>query len=158
MKVMVTGHRPIKIGGYDRDNPIRSRINEQVRNILRNVNEVIPVTGITGMAIGTDQDFALICKELEIPYFSYVPFEGQESVWPAIAKDEYYDLLGSSEEVVYVNNGNYTPKKMQLRNEAMVNNSDLAIAVWNGDTRGGTYNCISYLKKTKKVPIIYVEA
>lgn len=44
----------------------------------------------------------------------------------------------------------------QKRNEYMVNNSDYVIAVWNGKTNGGTYNCIQYARKqNKKITYIY---
>ena len=33
---------------------------------------------------------------------------------------------------------------MQKRNEFMVDNSDLVVAVWNG-TSGGTANCLAYM-------------
>ena len=38
---------------------------------------------------------------------------------------------------------------MQLRNEAMVNDCDLLLALWNG-TSGGTANCIRYANSVKR--------
>jgi uncharacterized phage-like protein YoqJ len=40
--------------------------------------------------------------------------------------------------------GNYHPAKMQKRNEYMVDNSDFVIAVFDGEQKGGTFNCIKY--------------
>jgi uncharacterized phage-like protein YoqJ len=42
---------------------------------------------------------------------------------------------------------------MQLRNEFMVNNSDIVIAVWDG-TNGGTANCVKYAQVENKEIII----
>jgi len=155
---MITGHRPNKLGGYYKGNLNTIRIKKEIKELLNNLNEIVPLTGITGMAIGSDQYFAQACLELEIPYDSYVPFDGQEGLWPTPVKDEYNSLLLQSRDIVKVSQGNYTPKKMKLRNVAMSDEADIAIAVWDGSRGGGTYHCISYLQSKKKVPIIFIEA
>ena len=154
---MITGHRPSKLGGYCNDNPIAKKVKSDIKNILINANDSVSITGITGMAIGADQYFAEVCFELDIPYIAYVPFPNQEKMWPNPVKSKYYDLLSQSLDIVQVSDGNFTPKKMQLRNIAMSNDADMAIAVWNKKKAGGTYNCISYLRQQKEVPIIFIE-
>jgi len=42
---------------------------------------------------------------------------------------------------------------MQKRNEYMVDNADIVIAVWDG-TKGGTCNCVRYAKKLGKDIVI----
>jgi uncharacterized phage-like protein YoqJ len=42
---------------------------------------------------------------------------------------------------------------MQKRNEYMVDNSDIVIAVWDG-SKGGTYNCVKYAEKLGKKIIV----
>ena len=157
MKVMITGHRPNKLGGYSKDNKIAKKVRSQILSLLNNLNELVPVTGITGMAIGSDQYFAESCLDLEIPYISYVPFEGQDNLWPTPVREQYHFLLSQSIDIIKVSDGNYTPKKMRMRNMAMSDNADLAIAVWDGSKNGGTYQCISYLRQEAKVPIIFIE-
>lgn len=39
---------------------------------------------------------------------------------------------------------------MQIRNEWMVDNSDIIFSMYNGDKVGGTYNCIKYIEAVKK--------
>ena len=47
---------------------------------------------------------------------------------------------------------------MQKRNRYMVDNSDLVLAVWNGEKRGGTWYTIDYaLKKGKPVRYIMLK-
>ena len=158
MKIMITGHRPVSLGGYSADNSKAQRIKKELTVLLNNLNEIVPVTGLTGMAIGTDQYFARACLDLGIPYIAYVPFEGQENVWPTPAREEYSYLLSQSIDVIKVSPGNYTPKKMKLRNKALADDADIAVAVWNGKKIGGTYHCVSYLREQGKVPIIFIEA
>jgi len=154
--VMVTGHRPNKLLGYDKNNPVRKyifNIMSEVLSILKNKHKKI--IAISGMAQGTDQDFCLVCLSLDIPYLSYVPFKGQENMWPEQSKKEYKELLNKSCEVKIISEGKYSPKKMQIRNESMSNDCDIAIAVWDGKDHGGTFNCVRYLKSTEK-PIIHI--
>lgn len=59
-----------------------------------------------------------------------------------VDKLENYKIKGYQELIYY-------PAKMQKRNEYMVDNSDIVIAVWDG-TKGGTYNCVKYAQKLEK--------
>ena len=146
MIVCFTGHRPNKLGGYEVPNPIYNSCYEALTKALR---EIKPKKAITGMALGVDTWAALVCLDLEIPYIAAVPFEGQEGVWPQKSKWQYQSLLSTAEKVHYVCDPGYSPKKMQIRNEWMVDNADVVIAVWNG-SNGGTANCVKYAMKQNK--------
>ncbi len=89
-----------------------------------------------------------------IPFIAAVPFLGQESCWPKQTKDKYFDLLSKAESKVIVCEGNYAAWKMQKRNQYMVDNSDILIAVYDG-TSGGTQNCVNYAN-TKTKQIIFI--
>jgi uncharacterized phage-like protein YoqJ len=148
---MVTGHRPNKLGGYDPNNEIRTYTTAEMKRILLTTQQTYPeIVGISGMAIGIDQDFANLCVSLDIPFIAYVPFEGQECKWPPQGQKEYRELIEKAQEVKVISTGHYSPRKMQKRNEAMADDSDFAIAVWNGDLRGGTYNCVRYLQRIQR--------
>lgn len=58
-------------------------------------------------------------------------------------QNQYAYWLTKAEEIVYVSIGKYAAWKMQKRNEWMVNNCDILLAIWDG-TNGGTKNCIDY--------------
>jgi uncharacterized phage-like protein YoqJ len=79
----------------------------------------------------------------------YRPFEGQERMWNSDTKKRYFDIADKCNSVITVCDGGYAPWKMQKRNEAMVNESNLVIAVWDG-TSGGTANCVKYAEKQGK--------
>jgi len=70
-------------------------------------------------------------------------------MWPESSQKEYKRLLAKAKEVVTVCEGAYSPHKMQLRNQYMVDRCDVLIAVWDG-TPGGTGNCVGYAKKQGK--------
>lgn len=93
---------------------------------------------------------ARACVKLDIPFLAAVPCYGQETRWRDEDITRYKRLLKKASKVVYVHKGNYNPSVMQKRNVWMVDNSTKLLALWNGDTSGGTYNCIEYAKKKKR--------
>ena len=145
--VSITGHRPDEFGGYE-DNVIHSLVKESLAAAFHMVK---PTKVIVGMALGVDQWAAEVCIKLGIPFEAAIPFLGQESIWPAPSKERYFELLAKAESKTIVCEGAYAPWKMQKRNEYMVNNSQLLVAVFD-DTKekGGTYNCVEYAKKAGK--------
>lgn len=146
MILAFTGHRPNKLGGYFEPNPVSNRVKKFLRAELEKLK---PDRAITGMAQGVDQWAAAICLLMGIPYVAAIPFVGQEMAWPESAKKRWRYLLGRAAEVVLVNEGFYSPAKMQKRNMWMVNHCDVLLAVWDG-TAGGTANCIRYAEQKKK--------
>lgn len=116
----------------------------EVRAKLR---ELKPFMVLTGMALGFDQWVAEICIEEEIPFCACIPFEGQEKKWPKRSQERYHELLAKARVQVVVSEGGYHPGKLHARNHFMVDNSDVLIAAWNGDTEGGTFRCVEYANK-----------
>lgn len=141
MIVAFTGHRPDKLGGYRVPNPIYRHVCCQIEKALK---ELQPEKVISGMALGVDQWAAYIAHKLKIPFTAAIPFQGQETAWPLQSQNTYKSLLKLASEQVIVSPGKYHRDKMQVRNEWMVNQCDKLIAVYNGDTTGGTANCVKY--------------
>jgi uncharacterized phage-like protein YoqJ len=133
-----TGHRPDKVGGYGAD--IAQRMVKIARGYL---TELKPDVVISGMAIGWDQALAWAAIHEKIEWWAYVPFKGQEKMWPPESKMLYHALLTQADSVNIVCPDGYAPWKMQQRNEAMVDACDKVLALWNGGP-GGTANCIAY--------------
>jgi uncharacterized phage-like protein YoqJ len=115
------------------------------------------------MAIGVDTIFAVIAMRAKEMYpdrvrvLCAVPFETHSSNWPEASVVYYNKLLNKADEVVMVSKGGFTPQKMQIRNEFMVDRCDELLAAWNGDTMGGTWNCIKYAREKDK-KITYIDA
>ena len=108
-----------------------------------------PAWGITGMALGVDQDFAQACADLGVPFTAAVPCTGQDATWPDTSRRYYKHLLACAAEIFVVSPGPYAPWKMQKRNEWMVDHADEVLAVWNGSA-GGTANCVAYVRRVGK--------
>lgn len=147
MILAATGHRPDKLGGYN------STLSVLRTDLIMDWMETRAVErGITGMALGWDQDFALACYELGIPYTAAVPFEGQESQWPQKSRLIYNWLMNRAADIVVVSPGAYNAGKMLARNVWMVDECTHLLALYDG-TQGGTQHCLKYAREWEK-PVV----
>lgn len=142
--ISATGHRPNKLGGYGQDAYIR--LVKLAENYLV---ELKPTDIITGMALGWDQAWAHAGINLGIKVHAAIPFLGQESQWPESSQKHFKWLFYQCAGQIIVSEGGYSPYKMQVRNEWMVDHSHRVAALWNGTT-GGTANCVKYAQKLNK--------
>ncbi|MBQ7794430.1 MAG: DUF1273 family protein [Clostridia bacterium] len=147
-----TGHRPDKMEFGEREIvPLLERaIDEAIRNGY--------VTFITGMAMGTDiwaaeivldrkknnNDLHLICA------LPHPMFESRRNITEKI---RFNNILENADLVKEINNRYFTGC-YQVRNEWMVDRSNLVIAVFNGQN-SGTKNTVDYAKR-KDVQVINV--
>lgn len=146
MRIMVTGHRPNKLWGYDLEHPNYEKLYRKFKEILlaNNCTEAI-----TGMALGVDTVFAMAVLDLkdsgyDIKLHCAIPCRNHSSKWPKESQLLYNSILKDADKITLVCDREYTPDVMQRRNEFMVDNSDLAIGVWDG-SKGGTANCLAYV-------------
>ena len=132
--VSITGHRPERI-------PSREYIEYQLTLAYRDL-KVSRV--IQGMAAGVDLWAGRMAYYSRIPFVAVRPWAGHTPRQQDKAMYNY--ALEYADEIVVVNDsekflGNWMYQK---RNEWMVDNSQVTIAVWDGEARGGTWNCIKY--------------
>lgn len=147
MIIAGTGHRPNKLGGYSP--AAHAHRLELATNELKRLK---PDIVISGMALGWDQALAQAAANLEIKFWAYLPFLGQDAVWPAESRIRWHHLCALAEKTRIVSPGGYSTAAMQARNQAMVDDCDQVLALWDG-TSGGTANCVRYAKTVNK-PII----
>ena len=146
--VCFTGHRPSAFGGYDETSPLICLVKAELTKEIEIAISQGFDTFISGAAIGVDTWAAEIVLELRehnpnIELVLAIPFKEQCSQWPQAAQNRWAALVTKADMVQYVSPPVYAAWKMSARNEWMVDNASLVIAVWNGDV-GGTGNCIKY--------------
>ena len=147
MIICGTGHRPNKLGGYGVH--IQTRLVALAEAALAHYQ---PEHVISGMALGWDQALAQAAVNLGIPFVAAIPFVGQESRWPDESQQHYHSLLKEAHSTITLDQGPYSARLMQERNEYMVNKATHVLALWSG-THGGTGNCVAYAQSVEK-PII----
>lgn len=142
----VTGHRPDKLGGFS--DHAQRQLYLFAREVVRD-SDAAKYEGVvvTGMAQGWDMAIARACINLGVDFEAYVPFDGQELLWPERAQKEYRHVLSFAKEVKVISKGGYSPKKMFLRNYAMVDDTPVTVSLWNGDRIGGTWDAVQYTQE-----------
>lgn len=163
-----TGHRPSKLDNcYSLKHPMSIKISDEIYPILE---KLIKEEGIrrfiTGGAIGFDQIAFWTVHKLKKTYPDIknvlsIPFKNQAAKWTDKETLTWYSkMLKLADEIIYVDElgmyrvegtiiGDYHVAKMQQRNEHMVDESRIMIALWDG-TKGGTGNCVNYIRKKSK--------
>ena len=147
MRIMVTGHRPQKLS-YGDEGKIRAHMNAFLcRAIKKHGAENLII--ISGMALGVDTWWFQEAADFGLAIHAYIPFQGQEAAWKPKQREDYRSYLywlsvrDEKHKIITVCSPGFAAWKMQKRNEAMVDNSDVCVAYWNG-TSGGTANCVEY--------------
>ena len=175
--VCFTGHRPEKLGGYDWNDKLNIKIRDNIKEVLEALLKHYPNEQfhfIFGGALGFDQFATQVVLELKNKYKDRkialeiaVPFKNQPNKWFNKSDIErYYNQLKFADKVTYVDRlpdygvkgfkeDEYSVLKLNIRNNYMVDNSDIVIAYWDG-SKSGTGNCVNYAeKKNKKIINIY---
>lgn len=105
-----------------------------------------------------------LSRKIHIKMIMSIPFEKQYIKWQYKDVERWRNHFFYADENIFVDTlekykfdkvsiGEYHPAKMQLRNQYMVDNSDIVIAIWDGSS-GGTGNCVRYAKKMNKEIVI----
>lgn len=142
-----TGHRPDKLGGYS--NESHNKLVD-IAECWLEINK--PDKVISGMAVGWDLALAQAATNLKIPLIAAIPCRNQDEKWSDTDKLHRKMLLLLAQEKHFISE-EYTKSCMLDRNIWMVENSNMVLAMWNGENEGGTAHCIRYAKKMGK-PIV----
>lgn len=169
MILAFTGHRPPKIGGYNHDAPLRKAVKAA---IYAELTRLAPDGVISGLALGVDQDGAVIAHDMGIPFIGVAPCLKQDSEWPISAQQQYEEICNKADSwlltqilelypsregsrslewpgVFYTRYMPYSNGCMQVRNIWMTDRADVILAVWDGSS-GGTSNCVRYAQELGK--------
>ncbi len=157
MVCCVTGHRPDGFPFPSDDGESRLQYKKRLYAAVEELMNAGYRHFITGMAEGVDTDFAIAVlyykkKYKNVTLEAALPFPPQTRIFPPQTVKE--KILASCDAVTVVSEV-YFDGCMQKRNCYMVDRADIVLAVWNGRRKGGTWNTISYARRTKK-PIRYI--
>lgn len=140
MKIAITGHRPGRIAGKEQD------IEAWIR---RNLAQMDCTEAYSGMARGTDQIFARVIEELNIPLICCYPYK-RTSFHPV-----EQEINNKAKDVRFISD-EYSKKSFWIRDKYMVDNCDVLFAVFDGEKVGGTWITVNYAEKIGK-PVFYFD-
>ena len=98
--LVVGGHRPPEIGGWD-PNPVARRIRSQLTDIVAAKAQITDnLKVVTGMGLGAEQLGAEAAIAAEVPFVAVLAFPDPSSVWPKASQKRFDDLLDQAADVV----------------------------------------------------------
>ena len=139
-RVVVLGHRPPELGGYD-DNPVAAGVLAKLTEILRATREVHPdLVVLTGLGLGAEQLGAEAAVEADVPYVAVLPFPNPDVVWPAASRATFRLLVDAAHETIVLSDKTPPSKQaagaaIRKRNAWLIAHADGALAVWDGHDR-----------------------
>lgn len=112
----------------------------------------------SGGADGVDCWASLIVLELRkknpvLKLHLILPHEGQADRWSEPAQERYRLILDQADSIEYVSH-EYYDGCMIDRNHRLVEASEVLLAVYNGERRGGTAATVRYARKMSRQIVI----
>jgi len=131
IKVGIIGPKPFGLGGYD-NNTYRLKIKTSIQNLFKSLMKEYTVVGITGLGLGIEQDFVQLCIDNSIEYVVYLPYNEQEKYWSHLSPDvikNYTYYLDQALNIIQLDDGKFSPKKILHKKKKILNESDYIICV-----------------------------
>lgn len=166
VNIALTGHRPNKLDGYDLSTEYYDKMITYIKDILYDLlkDDEVKIVGHTGMALGSDTIWTVCLLDVKeehpqrVKVVGHIPMEEQANRWNERDR-QFWGLMREAldEENVYRKS---FPEKgwkdlMFARNEGMIDESDLLLAIYNGEN-SGTGQSVRYAEKEgKTVKIIH---
>lgn len=149
-QVMVTGHRP-QLMTPEQTNYATTTIPKVAKKLLKShsMEEMI-----SGMALGADTVWAETALLLGVPLAAYIPFLEQTKGW-SVEDIERWEHLRSKASREVVLGDRYSVRLLHARNDAMLRDSDLVVAVWSpSNEKGGTASTVRKARSQGKAIIV----
>lgn len=150
-RVMVTGHRPQGIPAQSQE-WVKLEL-ERLAIKLRDQSRT--EVGVSGMALGSDIWWAQAVKFAWLDLWAFIPFPQQAERWTASDQALWQEMCGRAAYRL-VTAEHYSVQALFQRNEDMLENSDLVIAVFDPSVqKGGTLATVQSAVR-RMLPILHV--
>ena len=135
--MVVTGHRPTELGGYD-DNDIARGVRDHLIDIFIAKRRLHPdLKVLTGMSLGAETLAAEAARDGDLPYVAVLAFPRLDERWPDSSRRRFQDLLAGAAETVTLQNvsPDSNPKvaaAFRRRDAWLARHAHEAVVVWDG--------------------------
>ncbi|MDH3704675.1 MAG: SLOG family protein [Acidimicrobiia bacterium] len=136
-RVVVLGHRPPDIGGYE-SNPTADAIRQRLHDVIAAKSELHDdLVVLSGLRLGVEQLGAEAALAAGVPLVAVLPYPDPERVWPAAAQDRFRALCEAAHEVKVLQKKQPTDradaaKALARRDSWFTRAADEAVVVWDG--------------------------
>ncbi len=139
-RVVVLGHRPPQLGGYD-ENPVRAAVRGKLAEILAGLRAVHPdLVVLTGLGLGAEQVGAEAAAQAGVPYVAVLAFPDPDKIWPDATRAAYRRLVDGAVDTLTVSADKPRTKQaagiaIGRRDDWLAAQADGALVVWDGTDR-----------------------
>lgn len=136
--LVVTGHRPTELGGYDENDTSRA-VRDHLIDILMAKQKLHPdLKVLSGLGLGAETIGAEAARDAGVPYVAVLAFPRLEERWPDTSRRRFRELLDGAEETVTLQSvqPDATSKAaaaFKRRDAWLGRHADEAVVVWDGD-------------------------
>ena len=135
--VVVGGHRPPALGGFDR-NPVADDVRRRLSEVLAAKAELHDdLVVLTGLGLGAEQLGAEAAVTAGVPYVAVLPFPEPDAPWPRASRERFRELLAGAVDRITLDQ--VVPATRQRagvalgrRDAWLARNASEAVVVWDG--------------------------
>ena len=135
-RIVITGHRPPELGGYE-DNPLSDAVRNRLVDIVAAHRSLHPdLVVLTGMGLGAETMGAEAAHLNAVPFVPVLAYPEFESPWPAPARTKFKKLLEQAETTITIQKR--PPENKQKAGAAhgqrdgwLRKHADQAIVIWD---------------------------
>jgi len=134
--LVVWGHRPTELGGYD-DNPVAERVRDRLGAIFEAKAVIEPeLVVVSGLRLGAEMLGAEAALAVGLPLAVVLPYPDPQTVWPAASQARFADLVAQATQVVVLQRRSPTSKQqagaaLARRDAWLARHAAEAVLVWD---------------------------
>lgn len=150
-----TGHRPQRFPWrFNEADPRCAALKAALNREIKTLHQAGVKAYFSGMALGVDTwaaqaVLALRREDPAVTLHCVLPCENQDKRWSPPAQKAYREILVQADSISYVSRQYYSGCMLE-RNRQLVDSASILLAVYDGDTSGGTAATVRYAQKQKK--------
>lgn len=135
--IVVFGHRPPELGGYDA-NPLADAVRSQMARIIGAKAEMHDdLVVVSGLRLGAEMLGAEAAIEAGVPLVAVLPYPRPESVWPDASRERFRQLRDGARDVITLEKKEPTSKQkagaaLARRDAWLARHAAEALLVWDG--------------------------
>ena len=152
MKAMVTGHRPQGLNQAQRIY-IKAVLPAIVEELVKDYRVG---TLLSGMAQGVDLIWAGIARQSSLQLEAYIPFPDQTKGWDTEWVN-YREGLMDYASFIHQASNHYATWAFHKRNDMMLDDCDVVVAVWDPRRRGGGTASVVGKARERGKPLVVVD-
>ncbi len=136
--LVVLGHQPPELGGYD-PNPTATAVRRRLRDIVAAKATLHPdLVVVTGLRLGAEQLAAEAAVEADVPFVAILPFPDPDAAWPAARRTQFAALRDGARDVLVLQKKRpettqQVAAAMTRRDAWLARHAAEAVLVWDGE-------------------------